>query len=203
MPHSIPLDHLCWQTVQRWVYPFGLQHPKGVHPPPCPPFPWQYANLHLDPHYQENHPWGWVLQYDWQCQGEDPRQGGHSARPAALDLCWQTAWEQLHSVMTMPTPYPFGPTPHSSLSTPMFLLLLQCSYFLLWRLAFLSCSCHSFRYIPCILLSPTCQSATLLPTYPFHVFPPFHVILLLRFLTLSHGLTSGNWGRDDISWYTL
>ena len=74
----------------------------------------------------------------------------------------------------MPTPYPFGPTPHSSLSTPMFLLLLR-------RLAFPSHSCHSFRYIPCFLLSPTCQSVTLLPTYPFHVFPPFHMILLLRF----------------------
>ena len=90
------------------------------------------------------------------------------------------------------------PTPTLTflLPTPMFLLLLRC-------LAFPSCSCHSFRYIPLFLLSPTCQSVTLHPTYPFHVFPPFHVILLLRFLTLSHGLTSGNWGRDDISWYTL
>ena len=68
------------------------------------------------------------------------------------------------------------PTPTLTflLPTLMFLLLLQC-------LAFPSCSCHSFRYIPLFLLSPTCQSVTLLPTYPFHVFPPFHVILLLRF----------------------
>ena len=56
----------------------------------------------------------------------------------------------------------------------MFLLLLQ-------SLAFLFCSCHSFRYLPHFFLSPTCQSVTLLPTYPFHVFPPFHVILLLSF----------------------
>ena len=66
------------------------------------------------------------------------------------------------------------PTLMFLLPTPTFLLLLQ-------HLAFLSCSCHSFRYIPHFLLSPTCQSVTLLPTYPFHVFPPFHMILILRF----------------------
>ena len=88
----------------------------------------------------------------------------------------------------MPTPYPFGPTPHSSLSTPTFLLptpmfLLPTPMFLLLlrRLAFPSYSCHSFRYIPHFLLSPTCQSVTLLPPYPFHVFSLFHMILLLHF----------------------
>ena len=68
------------------------------------------------------------------------------------------------------------PTSYSDVSTPTptFLLLLQ-------HLAFPSCSCHSFRYIPHFLLSPTCQSVTLLPPYPFHVFSPFHMIPLLHF----------------------
>ena len=74
----------------------------------------------------------------------------------------------------LPTPMFLPPTPMFLLPTPTFLLLLQ-------RLAFLSHSCHSFRYILCFLLSPTCQSVALLPTYPFHVFSPFHVILLLHF----------------------
>merc|ERR1711939_1096637 len=57
------------------------------------------ADLRQDPHGQDHHPWGGVLGHHRQCQEQDPRQGGHSAGPAALDLRWQAARGR---------PYPLG-----------------------------------------------------------------------------------------------
>ena len=79
----------------------------------------------------------------------------------------------VYSNVPIPTPMFLLPTLTFLLPTPMFLVPTPTFLLLLQSLAFLFCSCHSFRYLPCFLLSPTCQSVTLLPTYPFHVFPPF------------------------------
>jgi len=54
------------------VYPFGLQHPEGGHPPPCPLSPWRYANLHQDPHWEND-----LARGHQQHEGEDPGQGGY------------------------------------------------------------------------------------------------------------------------------
>merc|ERR1711876_166861 len=31
--------HLCREAAGGWAYSFGLQHPEGIHPPPCPASP--------------------------------------------------------------------------------------------------------------------------------------------------------------------
>lgn len=48
-----------------------------------PAFAWRYADLREDVDREDDHPRGGVLRHDRQCEGEDPRQGGYPARPAA------------------------------------------------------------------------------------------------------------------------
>merc|ERR1712047_171265 len=68
-----------------------LQHPEGVHPPPCPPSQGRYADLRQDPHWQDHHPRGRVLRHHRERQGQDPGQGGYPPGPAEVDLRWQAA----------------------------------------------------------------------------------------------------------------
>merc|ERR1712172_335488 len=50
-----------------------------------------HADLREDPHGQDDHARGRAVRLHRQRQGQDPGQGGHSARPAAPDLRWQAA----------------------------------------------------------------------------------------------------------------
>merc|ERR1712004_818698 len=68
-----------------------LQHPEGVHPPPCPPSQGRYADLRQDPHWQDHHPRGRALRHHRERQGQNPGQGGHPPGPAEVDLRWQAA----------------------------------------------------------------------------------------------------------------
>merc|ERR1712107_127362 len=47
---------LRWQAAGGRKDPLRLQHPEGVHPPPCPPSQGRYADLRQDPHWQDHHP---------------------------------------------------------------------------------------------------------------------------------------------------
>merc|ERR1712004_830880 len=47
---------LCWKAARGRQDPLRLQHPEGVHPPPCPPSQGRYADLRQDPHWQDHHP---------------------------------------------------------------------------------------------------------------------------------------------------
>merc|ERR1712047_104744 len=47
---------LRWQAARGRKDPLRLQHPEGVHPPPCPPSQGRYADLRQDPHWQDHHP---------------------------------------------------------------------------------------------------------------------------------------------------
>merc|ERR1711962_646404 len=71
--------------------PLRLQHPEGVHSPPCPPSQGRYADLRQDPDWQDHHPGGRALRHHRERQGQDPGQGGHPPGPAEVDLRWQAA----------------------------------------------------------------------------------------------------------------
>merc|ERR1712018_341925 len=47
------------------------------------------ADLREDSDWQDHHLGGRALRHHRECQGQDPRQGGHSPRSAEVDLCWQ------------------------------------------------------------------------------------------------------------------
>ncbi|POO01629.1 hypothetical protein TorRG33x02_024060, partial [Trema orientale] len=39
-PTGPAASHLCREATGGWSHPCGLQYPKGVYPPPCPPSSW-------------------------------------------------------------------------------------------------------------------------------------------------------------------
>merc|ERR1719153_624791 len=47
---------LRWQAARGRKDPLRLQHPEGVHSPPCPPSQGRYADLRQDPDWQDHHP---------------------------------------------------------------------------------------------------------------------------------------------------
>merc|ERR1711870_43395 len=46
---------LRWQAARGRKDPLRLQHPEGVHSPPCPPSQGRYADLRQDPDWQDQH----------------------------------------------------------------------------------------------------------------------------------------------------
>lgn len=58
----------------------------------------QNADFREDPHGQDHHPRGGALRHDRKRQGQDPRQGGHSPRPATSDLRREAAGGWTHPV---------------------------------------------------------------------------------------------------------
>ena len=56
------------------------------------------ADLCEDPDGQVHYPWGRAQWHHWECQSQNPRQGGHPAWPTASDFRRHTAGEWLHSV---------------------------------------------------------------------------------------------------------
>merc|ERR1712211_7021 len=49
-PRPAEVD-LRWQAARGRKDPLRLQHPEGVHSPPCPPSQGRYADLRQDPHW--------------------------------------------------------------------------------------------------------------------------------------------------------
>merc|ERR1712196_43181 len=60
-------------------------------PSPCPASPWRYADFREDTDWQDHHSRSRGHRHHRSCEGEDPGQGGHPARPAASYLRWQAA----------------------------------------------------------------------------------------------------------------
>merc|ERR1719498_1255657 len=77
-------------------HPAGLQHPEGVHPALGASSARRYADLRENSHWQDHHARGRGHRHHRGCQGQDPGQGGHPARPAAPDLCGQAARGRPH-----------------------------------------------------------------------------------------------------------
>merc|ERR1712166_1163764 len=79
-------------------YALRLQHPEGIHFALSVAFEGWYADLCEDLDWQDYHIGCRGQRHHRQCQGQDPGQGGHSTRSAALDLCRQAAGRWPHLV---------------------------------------------------------------------------------------------------------
>lgn len=46
----------------------------------------------VDTYGKDDHPWGWVVWYNRQCEGKDPGQRRYSSGSTTTNFCWKAAW---------------------------------------------------------------------------------------------------------------